>query len=220
MKRGVFVFLGVLLLACGARAQVQPNGNLFLGSPSPVFAAPSFAFAPAPQPMPDSEPASPAPQGVYGVFYDYNFQAGVGLTYMRFYEAPGYRDNLFGFNGSVVYYPHAGRLGVDGEFALTFGSQSSVSTNMALAMIGPRFRFVQDRGIEFWVHGLGGLAHFSPQTVFGNTSAFAIELGAGVDLNPRRKRFGYRVEADMVPTFFFGTYQINPKVSAGIFYKF
>jgi hypothetical protein len=220
MRRGVFVLAAVLALALGAKAQVQPAGDLFLGSPSPIFAAPNLMPAPQPEPLPPAEPASPAPQGVYGVFQNYNFQAGIGLAYTRFYEAPGFTDNMVGFNASVVYYPHADRLGVDGEFALVFGSLDHSNTTLSTAMVGPRFRFVEDRGIEFWIHGLGGLAHSTPQTPFGNMDAFGVEAGAGVDLNPRHKRFGYRVEGDVLTTFFFGTYQINPKISAGIFYKF
>jgi hypothetical protein len=51
-------------------------------------------------------------------------------------------------------------------------------------------------------------------------NAFSLELGGGVDLMPRHRRLGYRLQADMVATRFFGTYQYSPKISAGIVFKF
>ena len=199
----------VLILACNAGAQVNPGTSLLLSSPAPARAA----AAP-----PLSAPAA-SPQGVYGVLQSYNWQAYAGYTFLRFYEIPGVAGNMNGFNFSVVYYPHTGRLGLDGEFAAAFASQAGVNTKFALGMGGARYRLPGPRELEAWIHGLAGGSHFLPQTAFGSTSAFAFEVGGGIDLTPRGKRLGYRLQADMVGTRYFGTHQYSPKISFGLVYK-
>jgi hypothetical protein len=210
-------FLGACLLgfACGASAQLSPANALLFTSPEPA----AFAVA-----MPPADPAAmpqPAePQGVYGVFQNYNFQAYIGYTFLRFYEVPNQTDNLNGLNFSIVYYPHEGRIAADGEFVAVFGSHPGASAKLAVGMGGARFRWTGSNDKEFWVHALAGGAHFLPQTAYGGQGAFAYELGGGIDIMPHRSRFGYRLQADAVGTLFFGTYQMNPKVSVGIVYKF
>lgn len=218
-----FLCVTALLVASSASAQVSPTDALLLRSPVPAFGAvgpagiAAFALTTA-YAAPTGAPAEP--QGVYGVFQDFNFQAYVGATYFRFYELPGVTGNLYGFNFSVVYYPHAGRLGVDGEFMDAFAPQAGVTTQLALGMGGARFRVQGPRGLELWAHGLAGGSHFTPQTPYGGEGAFGFLIGGGVDLMPRHRRLGYRLQADMVGTRFFGTYQYGPKISAGIVYKF
>jgi hypothetical protein len=157
---------------------------------------------------------------VYGVLQNYNWQAYAGYTHFTFYEIPGVTGNLNGFNMSLVFYPHGGHIGADGEFAAAFAPEAGVNTTMALGMGGARYRVDAGHGIELWAHGLVGGAHFTPQTAYGSTNAFAFEVGGGVDLNPRHGRLGYRAQVDMVGTRFFGTHQYNPKISLGIVYKF
>jgi hypothetical protein len=192
--------------------------------PAYAFAAPAATpaangFALSASPEPASDPA-PEPQGVYGVLQNYNWQVYVGFTHMVFYELPGVTGNLNGFNGALDYYIHGGHFGGDGEFAVAFAPQSGVNTTLALGLGGVRYRIDAGRGIELWVHGMVGAAHFVPVTPFGGTNAFAFEEGGGVDFNPRHRRLGYRVQADSVGTRFFGTHQYNVKVSLGIVYKF
>jgi hypothetical protein len=170
-------------------------------------------------PLALSAPADP-PQGVYGVFQDFNFQAYAGYTYFRFYEVPNLTDNMNGVNFSAVYYPRGGWLGPDGELIAAFGSQSGVTSKFASGMGGVRLRHSAPRGLEVWVHGLVGGAHFLPQTAYGGLNAFSFEAGGGVDLTPHHRRLGYRLQADMVGTRFFGTYQYSPKISAGVVFKF
>jgi hypothetical protein len=215
MKHVAFLLATVLACACGASAQVAPVNALLFGAPEPAaFAMAMPAASAGPSPMPAE------PQGVYGVFRDFNFQAYAGFTYVRFYELPNTTGNLDGFNFSVVYYPHTGRLGLDGEFAAVFAPQNGVNTTLVLGMGGGRFRLTGDRGLVPWVHALVGGAHFTPQTPYGGESAFAFEAGGGIDLDRHNRRLGYRLQADLVGTYFFGTYQYNPKISVGIVYKF
>jgi hypothetical protein len=179
-----------------------------LAGPAPAAHA-LFAFAPA-------EP----PQGVYGVFQNFDWQAYAGYTFFRFYEVPNITQNMNGFNFSVAYYPRGGWVAAEGEFVAAFGSQAGVTSKFVLGMGGARFRWSAPRAVEVWVHGLAGGSHFTPQTAFGGQSAFGYEVGGGVDVNAHHHRMAYRLQGDMVGTRYFGTYQYSPKISAGIVYKF
>jgi hypothetical protein len=225
MKFAAFVLGTSLVCAGGAAAQMNPASSLLLNSQFPVLAE----TVPAPNPAPDPAPAPPEPTPasgsatrvpVYGVLQDFNFQVYGGFTYVHFYELPGITGNLDGFNASLVYYPHAGHFGLDGEFLAVFAPQNGVGTTLDGAMGGGRLRISGARGIEIWAHALAGGSHFVPKTPYGGENAFAFEAGGGVDLTPSHRRLAYRVQADLLATYFFGTYQYNPKVSIGLVYKF
>jgi len=157
---------------------------------------------------------------MYGVFETYDWQAYAGYTFFRFYEVPGITQETNGFNLSLVYYHHGGRIGAEGEMVATYGSQWGTTSKFLAAMGGLRYRFGETRRVEWWAHGLAGGSHFLPQTAWGGQSAFAYEAGVGVDLNAHRHRIAYRVSGDMVGTRYFSTYQYSPKISAGIVLKF
>src|SRR5580704_6604698 len=158
-------------------------------------------------------------QDVQGVFQNFNWQAYLGYTYVRFYQVPGIELNTNGFNFGVVYY-YKDWIGADGEFVATFGSQYGYNSKFLLGMGGARFRWSIPRGLELWAHGLSGGTHYLPQTANGNEGALAYELGGGVDINAGRRRWAYRLSADVVGTRYFNTYQFSPKFSAGIVFKF
>jgi hypothetical protein len=234
MRHMVFLSGVILIFASGAAAQLNPANPLFAGSSAPALAAPApaahvlFAFAPSagtamatpgPSAFASSAPAEP-PQGVYGVFQDFNWQAYAGYTFLRFYEVPNITQNLNGFNFSVTYYPGGRWFAADGELVAAFGSQAGVSSNFVLGMGGARLRWSAPRAVEVWVHGLAGGSHLTPQAPFGGQSAFAYEGGGGVDVNAHHHRMAYRLQGDLVGTRYFGTYQYSPKISAGIVYKF
>lgn len=241
MKLPVCLLAGVLLFALNASAQNDPQNSPLLVSrfgdaaAQPVAAtvgSPSFAVANLPTPTPASEPnfgnafaaPSPAepPQVVYGVKPNYDFQAYLGYTFLRFYEVPGTQINTNGLNFGIVYYPDyfKGWIGADGEFVLTLGSQFNQKARFLLGMGGARFRWAGPHNIEVWVHGLAGGSHYVPQTSYGSQSAFGYELGAGVDINTHNSRWAYRIAGDAVGTRYFSTYQFSPKVSVGVVYKF
>lgn len=213
----------ILVFAFEASAQIHPASSFIFGSPFPALAAavPSpglAAWTPAAAPEAIASPAEP--QGVYGVIQNFNFQFYAGFTYFRFYELPGTTGNLDGFNVSVVYYPRAGHIGLDGEFEAGFAPQAGVTTTLDAGMGGARLRVSSRHGAEVWVHALAGGGHFTPKTPYGGEGTFAFEAGGGLDLAPSNRRIAYRVQADVLGTYFFGTYQYNPKVSVGIVYKF
>jgi hypothetical protein len=214
-----------LVFAASASAQVSPASGLLLNSEVPVVAE----AVPTPDPAGYLPPAlaeaiasssSTNRSPVYGVLQDFDFQLYAGFTYIRFYELPGATGNLDGFNVSLVYYPHASHLGLDGEFMAAFAPQNGVGTTLDAGMGGGRFRVSGPRGIELWAHALAGGSHFSPKTPYGSEGAFAFEAGGGVDLTPSHRRFAVRVQGDLLGTYFFSTYQYNAKVSVGFVYKF
>jgi len=192
-------------------------------SPEPMPAAAiSAARSAAPaDALPAAPPAAPAPQGdVHGVYQTYSFQLYGGYTFMRFFEAPHVTQTQNGFNFGGVYYYRSGFVGADGEMLAMFGSALGLKSRLAFAGGGPRIRWSGPRGVEVWGHGLVGGAHLTPRTAFGTQGAFGYEIGGGVDINARHRRLAYRMEADMLGTHFFGTYQFSPKVSVGIAYRF
>jgi hypothetical protein len=109
---------------------------------------------------------------------------------------------------------------LDAEGLAVFGSQGGTNTHLFSGMAGPRFRWTARRGFELWAHGMIGGAYFSPKTPFGSQGALAYEGGGGIDLNSPHSRFAIRLSADLLGTAFFSTYQLSPKFSAGLVYKF
>jgi hypothetical protein len=220
MRYAALLLGASLIFACSANGQVSPANTLLLRSPVPTLAFATPTAVATPGGAPPASAAPEPPQGVYGVFQDYNFRAYLGYTFLRFCELPNFTSDMNGLNLSVAWYPRGGHIGPDGEFVEVFGSQSRVSSTLALGMGGARLRWSASRDVEFWAHGLAGGAHSTPQTPYGSQNAFGFELGGGIDLTRRHRRLAYRLQADAVGTRFFGTYQYSPKISAGIVYKF
>jgi hypothetical protein len=225
MRYICFLFVIVCMAASGAAAQVNFSSYALTSSPlngSMVAPAPiaQNVFMPAIFADPALLPPPPAePQGIQGVFENYSWQAYVGYTFLRFYEVPGTQENQNGVNASAVWF-YRDWIGFDGEIMGAYGTLSGAGSWSVFGGVGPRLRYTLPRGLEVFAHGLVGFAHLTPQTPFGGQSAFAYELGGGVDLIPPHHRFGYRLEADLLGTRYFSVYQYSPKVSAGIVFKF
>jgi hypothetical protein len=222
--------VGILLFsAVSAQAQSAPAANhalLFVRS-AQVFPVTSVSTAfsrDAPlasaRPAPALPAPAPEPQGVQGVFPTLYWQGYVGYSFLRFYETPQTRVNTNGLEVSMAYF-FKDWLAVEGEVDGGIGPQGNQTGKLVFGGPGLRARWAQPRSAtEFWAHAVVGGAHFVPKTPYGSEGAFGYEIGGGIDLNSRHKRLAYRVEADVVGTMFFSTYQVNPKVSAGVVYKF
>jgi|HubBroStandDraft_6_1064221.scaffolds.fasta_scaffold00456_8 hypothetical protein len=198
-----------------------PDAPLKLALPpvaieAPASAPSSFGLALPAAPTP-AEPAEP--QVVQGVFQNFYWQAYVGFTYLRFFEVPGVQVNTEGVNFGVVYY-FKDWLGADGEFVGTFAPAPGCLAKYLMGMGGIRVRHSMQHNIEVWAHGLIGAATFRPQTAYGNQTSYGYEVGGGVDLNTHHRRLAYRVSLDAAGTTYFNTYQVSPKVSAGVVFKF
>jgi hypothetical protein len=209
----------IFLTATGTPAQgtVSP---LLLADPTPIdFSAnQNSLFLPAAASA-AAAAAAAEPQGVQGVFNKYDVQVYGGYTFVRFYEVPHVAANMNGLNFSAIYYPRDW-IGYDGEMIAVFGSQGGTNTHLFSGMAGPRFRWTTRRGFELWAHVMVGGAYFSPKTPYGSQGALAYEGGGGIDLSSAHTHVAIRLSADMLGAMFFSTYQLSPKVSAGIVYKF
>lgn len=218
--------LAILLLSVGtAGAQTASEGAL-LAAPAPSITraveSPLFSSAlrgallnsarPAPAPV-------PAPQEIEGVFPDYSWQASFGFTYTRFYEAPGTIVATNGFNVSMAYALKPW-VAAEGVVDAGVGTQAGQSAQSLFTGGGLRLMASQNDSLNLWIHGDAGEAHFAPKTSYGGENAFGYQAGAGVDISPRHHKLAYRLGIDMLGTSFYGTYQVSPKISAGIVYKF
>jgi hypothetical protein len=241
MKQATFFLAIALLCVSNASAQTNSGGSLSLATevalppqPTPVAAAPFDLALPSGVPVAPREtpfkdglalPSAPAPgepaepQMVQGVFQNFDWQAYVGYTYVRFYEVPGTEVNANGVNFGVVYYVKDW-LGVDGEFVGGYDWQFGTCGKFLMGMGGVRVRHAMEHNIEVWAHALVGGATFKPQTAYGNQTSIGYEVGGGIDLNTHRRRLAYRLAVDAAGTAYFNTYQISPKVSAGVVFKF
>jgi hypothetical protein len=231
MKSISMLFCGLILLAANAGAQTSFSSSVSLmPSPFAVSAPPSIlnlsgaSATVQPEPVsfaafPPAMPAEPAPQGVQGVFVKYDYDVSVGYTFMRFYEVPGDTLNGNGFNVSGVYW-YRDWFGPDAEFFAVYSRQTNVNSWVAVAGAGPRVRWVRPRGLDLWAHALIAGAYLAPKSPYGGEGAVAGVVGVGVDLNAHHRHVAYRFAVDGVATHFFGTYQISPKASAGIVFKF
>jgi hypothetical protein len=236
-----FVCVAFVLLAGAARAQTNSGyqlqeggfrsetGAAFLGNRGLIeglaatparfdwSATPSAPSEVSVAPDPASPPALPQPpQGVYGVFPKYNWEASAGYEYLRFYELPGVTMAANGFQGSAVYYPED-LVGAEGELSAGVGSGSN---RLSFGGAGARVRWSGSRKYQVWAHGLLGLSGLSPKTPYGAGHAFGSELGAGVDIKAGSTHWSYRAEGDAVGTLYFGTYQVSPKIAVSGVYKF
>jgi hypothetical protein len=237
MRHTAFLFGAIIFFTTCAGAQANLGDSLLPPSPAPAAAgvpsaadqSTAFALAtspaagaPGPAISGSSAPGESAAQQptVYGVIKNYNWQLYLGYAFVRFYEVPAITQTMNGLEIGMVYYPRGGWVGGDGELVGALGSQAGFTSKFALAMGGPRFRWSKPRALELWAHGLVGGTHFLPQTVFGSQSAFAYEVGGGVDVNAHHRRLAYRAEADMVGTRYFNTYQYSPIVTVGVVFKF
>jgi hypothetical protein len=237
MKQAALVcgaLFAILITSCAAAAQTVASDPSALSSTGagPLVAQlavppaiPSFAMASAAEPLPAFQKDAPAagsgadvpPQGVYGVFPSYKYQVYVGYTFVRFYVVPGVEENTNGLDFSIAYY-FRDRIAVDGELGVSLGTYTGENSEFFTGMGGLRYRHPVGR-VDVWIHGLAGEAHFSPQTPYGGEDGFGYAVGGGVDVSPRRLRVSWRLQADMVGTHLYGTYQYSPKISFGVVFK-
>jgi hypothetical protein len=241
MKHAGFLLGAILLFAIGSFAQDDsanprplsaPSGpgkidlsSSFAPSKPPLFAsaaAPGSAELPeSPAPVSSSSSEPPAQRtSVYKVFETYNWEFYAGYAFFRFYALPNQTETMNGINLSISYYPTSSWFGVDGDVFGESGTFLHQTSHFTDYLGGVRVRRLGPHNLKLWAHGLVGYSKFLPQTAQGGQTAFSYEAGGGVDLGVPRRRLAYRVQADMVGTKFFHTYQLSPKISVGIVFKF
>ena len=105
------------------------------------------------------------------------------------------------------------------------GTSFSAKAQRYDLLFGPRYNFRMGK-INPFVEGMAGFEHmrvsFSDNitNAVRSDTAFAMQLGGGVDIH-LSDHFDVRaIQADYVPTFFNGTHQNNYRVGAGVKVKF
>jgi hypothetical protein len=231
MRYVSFLIVAILLVVINAGAQVNvvnpPATEAFpqvalMASPGESFGftgLPATTVGIAGATLPAASPAVEPPQYVQSVYENYAWQAYIGYEYLRLYQAPGFTKNTNGFTYSMVYYIN-NWFGLDGELDATHLSELGTDGWFLMGGGGPRFRWSAPRGLELWAHAVGGYSHLTPQTAFGSEHAPAFEAGGGVDIRAFNRRLAYRIEADMMGTHYYNTWQYSPKITAGIVIKF
>jgi hypothetical protein len=233
MRRMGFVFVGFVLFAWTAEAQTSSGyqgsfssiaGVGFAAAPGASRFAASGTWSASPdafaQPEPANAPSPPEPpQGVYGVFPKYDWEASVGYEYEQFHEVPDTTESANGFQASAIYYPKDW-VGAEGEVSGVFGSLFGSTSSLIFGGAGARVRWSASRKYQLWAHGLVGVSGLTPKQPFGAGHAFGYELGAGVDIKARGMHWSYRVEGDLDGSFYFSTYQVSPKVAISAVYEF
>jgi hypothetical protein len=223
MRHAVLLVGATLILALSVHAQVNANYSLPELSSTPASTGTAWATAPPPfsDPVAVSEGTAQTPT-VYGVFPDYYWRIYAGYSFFRFYIAskPSVTVNTNGLDLGIVYYPHVGWIGIEGQFVGEYGGLYGQSLKFGLGAGGVRFRWAAPRQAEVWGHFLVGGTKFIPQTAFGGQGAFAWEVGGGVDLGSHRSRWAIRAEGDLVATYYFSTYQYSPRFAGGIVFKY
>jgi len=231
MRRTVVLLAAILIFALHAGAQFNTSDSLPEAplTPAPTFATsgtPLFALATPPalpsDPLAAGGGGTPQVPTVHGVFPDYYWRIYASYSFFRFYIAsrPSITKNLNGIDLGVVYYPHLGWIGLEGQFVGEWGSLYKQSAEFGLGAGGVRFRWSAPREAEVFGHALVGGARFVPQTALGGQGAFAFEVGGGVDLGSHRRRYAVRLEGDLVGSRFFSTYQYSPRFAAGFVFKY
>ncbi len=137
-----------------------------------------------------------------------------GYSYMR-YNPTGVDVNLNGWNASINIKPNR-VLGLVGDFAGDYGSPGGVNASVHTYMVGPQLSFPAP--VSPFVHVLFGGAHLNVTGACDNS--FAMGYGGGIDIHAGHN-LAFRVfEIDDVYTRFGGFNQNNPRISAGLVFRF
>jgi len=210
-------FLPAILIfsATVAKAQAQAPTALLLAPSDASLTAPLRSLTALPKLHHHN--SQPPPQGVYGYRPGARMQAYIGYSFLRFYATPGAVANTSGVEGSLAYSLRSW-IAAEGEINGQFGAQS---TRVSFAGGGLRVCCIGLETKQIWAHAIVGGAHLIPTPTVGGSQAFGYEAGAGIDMKLHNEwPLVYRVEADVLGTSFFQTYQVSPRVSVGLVFNF
>ncbi len=191
-----------------AIASIAPASNAEVATPTPL---PSAALPGDPEP-------APVPTFIYGGRDDYRFQMGLGVA-GEFFRSSIFNSNAVGINTSVSYYLN-NWLGVEANILSAYGGSIFDNDPVRLFNLtgGPRIAWREKRW-EPWIHALVGFSHEQPQVAAGGTTAFAAQIGGGVDyrINPR---LSLRMQGDYLHTSFFNQGQNNITTALSLVFHF
>ena len=138
-----------------------------------------------------------------------------------------YHPNLNGWEFAGTFKPGSWFFGFTADFSGHYGSVGSSSTHLQTYLFGPTFSF--PARVSPFVHFLFGGAHesigsSSPSPfVFSiptSGNAFAMALGAGIDIKAAPFVSFRPIQLDYLLTRFNSSTQTQPRVSAGLVFRF
>lgn len=134
--------------------------------------------------------------------------------------------NLNGWEISATYNPYQW-IGVTADFGGGYGSVDGASTHLNTYLFGPQVRFPGP--VSPFAHVLFGAAHDSVGSGgagsgfaidAGSSTAFALALGAGIDIKVVSLVSVRPIQIDYLVTRFGNSTQNQPRVSAGLVLHF
>jgi hypothetical protein len=223
----------VCALGCAAAASAQENSTevTFVVATAPrgtsstarlasFRSAPELTFVPAAlAAMPKSPAPDPAPR--FGLSEEDSWQLSVGYAFVRFRSAP-FDSSLNGMSTTVAKYFNEW-FAAEGTVTAAFAGVPSgfgPNSDARYMFYGGGVRIKQPvRQFEPWGHVVLGGIHLQPQTAAGGRSAFALELGGGVDWR-WKPRLAWRVQGDWVRSQLYQDSQNNFQMASGIVFIF
>jgi hypothetical protein len=132
-----------------------------------------------------------------------------GYSYLHFDNSPSFSTNGWELSGN---YKFTGWLGGVADFDGHYGSGASIHT----FLFGPQVSW--PARVSPFAHVLVGAGHIS-MGPFSDTS-FALALGGGIDTRIVPHIYWRVIQADYLPTHFFGSRQDNARISTGVVIHF
>jgi opacity protein-like surface antigen len=159
--------------------------------------------------------------------------APAGFAHTRWQLALGYQYNRISLRGVLpAFSTNGAQVSVLRFFGNSFGLESQVGAGFGTAPTNLTFRSLFVGGgphialrvhgpFEPWVHGLAGIEriNFNNSTLLGNRTSVAWAIGGGLDVH-LQKQFAVRLQYDYLGTRFFGAYQRNSNLAAGLVWNF
>ena len=171
-------------------------------------------------------PDSPSRTSSFSGIYPSQWQFGVGYQYNRV-NLTGTPFNTHGLNATITRF-FGGWFGLDGQLGIGLSGNTGASTvppNLTVRSLffgaGPRAAYRHPGRIQPWVHAVVGLQDFRlTQTgLLGSNKGIGVELGGGADF-PLAPRLSFRVEADVLETHLFSTFQRHFQMIGGLAFNF
>jgi hypothetical protein len=136
-----------------------------------------------------------------------------GYAYMRFHNAPS--TNLNGWELSGQYKWNKW-IGLEGDFGGEYGRWGGIGISVHTFLFGPEVSW--PARVSPFAHLLLGAAHRGGSGL--TDTSFSYAAGAGIDTRLVHGVYWRAVQADYLPTLFFGGRQANVRFSTGIVFRF
>lgn len=218
MKKLVVLVFAALGCVAAAFAQDKAVETALVASAAPGatnIARPKFSSV-----LPATPKPAPAGRSSFGE--EDSWQLSTGYAFVRF-RSSLFDASLNGIQTRLVKYFNES-FGVEGGATAAFAGVPSgfgpgSDARYLFYGAGVRARWPSERRFEPWGHVVLGGIHMQPQTAGNSRSAFAYELGGGVDWRWKSQIF-LRAQGDWVRSHLYQESQNNFQFATGIVFTF